>query len=221
MMPQQRLNLEELGPLNQTGVVELSGISASGSELAAFLRAQTESPTSEGWPGFRGQTVNKVLFPLLCRQTQDHCSFCDGHPMTDAMTNETIEHFQPKSGPHARPELRLSWENLYACCSGCQTAKREKWDDALLRPDAPDYSFRRYFSCEFTTGRIVPRRRAPAEDRRKAQVTIDLYDLNRYAGQRLEMFTNHPYYGASVPLEKKPFRYWAQAVNRAKGKDQV
>jgi uncharacterized protein (TIGR02646 family) len=216
MMPQQRLKLEELGPLEETGCEALTGVSADGAELAAFLNAQTESPTSEGWPSFRGQTVNKVLFPLLCSQTQDHCSFCDGHPMTDAMTSETIEHFCPKSGPHARPELRLVWENLYACCSGCQTAKREKWDPALLRPDEPGYSFRRYFSCEFTTGRIVPRRRASASDRHRAQVTIDLYDLNRCAGHRRDMFTLHPMYGQTVPLEKKPFRYWAEAVDRTK-----
>ena len=136
--------------------------------------------------------------------------------MADDMTSETIEHFRPKSGPHARPDLRLKWDNLFACCSGCQNAKRDQWDEALLKPDEPDYSFSRYFSCEFTTGKLVPKRRLPETDRIRAEITIRLYDLNRCAPRRLDMFLNQPWYGTNVPPSKKPFRYWMEALDTTK-----
>jgi uncharacterized protein (TIGR02646 family) len=220
MIRQERLNLKSLGKLKALGIKALDDLDATGQELAIFLEGYVKNhPESKDWPQWKTRKINHVLFALLCHQTADHCSFCDGYPMTDDMTSETIEHFRPKSGPHARPDLRLTWDNLFACCSGCQNAKRDQWADALLKPDEPDYSFNRYFSCQFTTGKLVPKRRLPEADRIRAEKTIQLYDLNRYATRRLDLFLHQPWYGNTVPLNKKPFRCWMEALEGAKQTD--
>jgi uncharacterized protein (TIGR02646 family) len=217
MIRQERLGLETLGRLNALGIKGLEDLDATGQELATFLGAYTNNyPDSKDWPQWKTRKINHILFALLCHQTADHCSFCDGYPMTDSMTSETIEHFRPKSGPHASPDLRLAWDNLFACCSGCQNAKRDQWDEALLKPDEPGYSFERYFSCEFTTGKLVPKRRLRDEARTRVERTIQLYDLNRYAPRRLDMFLSRPWYGENVPLCKMPFRYWMEALEKTR-----
>ncbi len=213
MIRQSRLNLETLGKLNSLGIQGVDDLDATGLELAAFLETYLQNhPDSKDWPRWENRKINQILFALLCHQTSDHCSFCDGYPMTDDMTSETIEHFRPKSGPYSRPDLRLAWDNLFACCSGCQNAKRDTWDDALLKPDALDYEFHRYFSCEFTTGKLVPKRRLNEANRIRAEKTIKIYDLNRYSSRRLDLVQIHPWYGENVPLHKKPFRYWIEAL---------
>ncbi len=59
----------------------------------------------------------------------------------------------------------------------CQQ-KRDDFDDALLRPDAADYEFDRYFRWDFTTGEMKINTLAPSEDQHRADVTIRLYRLN-------------------------------------------
>lgn len=217
MIRQERLNLETLEKLSALRIKGLDDLDATGHELATFLESYVKNhPDSKDWPQWKTRKINHVLFALLCHQTADHCSFCDGYPMTDDMTSETIEHFRPKSGPHARPDLRLTWENLFACCSGCQNAKRDLWHEALLKPDESDYSFDRYFSCAFTTGKLTPKRRLPEADRVRAEKSIQLYDLNRYAARRLDLFLHRPYFGLKVPLNKQPFRYWMEALDKTK-----
>ncbi|MDR3229165.1 MAG: TIGR02646 family protein [Puniceicoccales bacterium] len=122
------------------------------------------------WHEQDGESVNKILLPLLETQTQAHCSFCDCY----AADTDTIEHFQPKS---THPKLAFQWDNLYLCCHRCQR-KGEKFDEALLRPDAEGYDFNRYFRWSYTRGHLLPNENATADDQKRAQTTIALYQLN-------------------------------------------
>jgi uncharacterized protein (TIGR02646 family) len=117
--------------------------------------------------------VNQMILPELKRQFQEHCSFCDNYPISPPSI-DTIEHFRPKTKYHREA---YQWENLYYCCAFCQR-KGAGFDDALLRPDAEDYTFERYFRCDYTTGNIEVNEQATAEDQNRARTTLRLYDLN-------------------------------------------
>ncbi|MFK7799849.1 MAG: hypothetical protein AB8E82_20515 [Aureispira sp.] len=124
------------------------------------------------WPTYNGTTINKLLVPILSKMTDEHCSFCDAHPMYKIYP--TIEHFKPKS--HF-PRLVCDWKNLYICCSFCQQ-KGDKYSKLLLRPDAMDYSFERYFIYDYNKHLLQPNPTASTQDQQRAKTTIELYQLN-------------------------------------------
>lgn len=105
--------------------------------------------------------------------TQDHCSFCDGHPMALKLF-PTIEYFKPKS---SYPELACIWTNLYTCCMYCQQ-KESKYSDLLLRPDAQGYSFKRYFIYDYNKHLLETNSTASESDQERVIVTIKIYRLN-------------------------------------------
>lgn len=74
--------------------------------------------------------------------------------------------------------LAYVWHNLFLCCDVCQNAKGENYDKKLLKPDAIEYEFNRYFKIKAKTGEIVINPAASTEDKQRAQITIDIYDLN-------------------------------------------
>ncbi len=125
------------------------------------------------WPAVNKIPLNQHLLPQLKEQTQDHCSFCDQYPVSPP-SKDTIEHFRPKS---RFPAEAYAWANLYYCCDYCQR-KGERYDEGLLRPDANDYEFQRYFRWDYTLGRIEVNERATPADQERARVTIELYGLN-------------------------------------------
>ncbi len=136
--------------------------------------------TSFYWHEHRRQSVRGLILPVLREMNQGHCSFCDCYPLEDR-SKEPIEHFKPKK---RYPEVAFTWANLYYTCEFCQGAKREKWDDSLLRPDDPDYSCDRYFDFDHTNGAMRANPAAEAPDQRRADVTIALYDLDNPARRR-------------------------------------
>jgi uncharacterized protein (TIGR02646 family) len=109
--------------------------------------------------------------------TAGRCSYCDGHPL-DATGAEAVDHFRPKSHPDFY-ELVCTWTNLFLTCTACNHAKREQWDDALLRPDELDFRFERYFEYRFDCGKLEPAAAASSEEQHRAGRTIDIFDLNR------------------------------------------
>jgi uncharacterized protein (TIGR02646 family) len=125
------------------------------------------------WREIDGESVNIKLLPFLKTQTQEHCSFCDAYPVTPPSI-DTIEHFRPKS---RFPREAYRWTNLYFCCMHCQR-KGDDFDEDLLRPDADDYAFEKYFRWDFTTGEMLTNTLALPEDQQRADVTIRLYRLN-------------------------------------------
>ena len=132
------------------------------------------------WYAFGGKTAREWALPALREMNQEHCSFCDAFPLRDRV-KIPIEHFRPKLNS-SRPEfasLAYDWSNLYYCCPFCQSEKGEKWDDGLIAPDEPGYSFEQYFRFDFTTGAILLNPFAAANDRVRAEVTIRLYGLDK------------------------------------------
>ena len=129
--------------------------------------------SSFNWGCYEGQSVHDLLVPPLKRQTLDHCSFCDAFPVCPP-SDETIEHFLPKSEV---PLEAYHWPNLYYCCRCCQR-KNGVYSDEVLRPDAPDYDFDRYFRWDFTLGRLNVNPGATAPDQVRALKTIEYFRLN-------------------------------------------
>lgn len=126
------------------------------------------------WRIVEKKSLNEHLLPVLKEQTQEHCSFCDAFPVSPP-SKDTIEHFRPKS---TFPLEAYTWANLYFCCDFCQSQKRDQFDVGLLRPDASDYDFQRYFIWDYTRGTLAPNPSASPEDRVKAEVSIRIYGLN-------------------------------------------
>ncbi|MBD8216288.1 hypothetical protein [Erwinia persicina] len=83
----------------------------------------------------------------LLAMTQHHCAFCDGFVGTEG--RETVEHFRPKS---TYPQEAFLWRNLFPCCDVCQSAKLERYDNLLLKPDEENYQFEHFFICNYGTG---------------------------------------------------------------------
>ena len=126
------------------------------------------------WHEHGNRKVNHILLDGLKKQTQNHCSFCDAYPVAPP-GQDNIEHFRPKS---QYPLEAFAWDNLYYCCNFCQGQKREKFDEKLLRPDAPGYRFDDYFRWDYTSGDLHPNPGAPLENRERARITIEMYGLN-------------------------------------------
>jgi len=137
----------------------------------------TAKETGLGQRSFLSNTAcYKTLRKQLMAMTQYHCAFCDGG--LGVTSRETVEHFRPKS---SFPQLAYEWPNLFPCCDKCQSQKSGKFDEALLKPDEPDYSFENFFISNYKTGELEPLPNAPATIRNQAEVTIKLYGLNSKA----------------------------------------
>jgi uncharacterized protein (TIGR02646 family) len=129
------------------------------------------------WPRRGGRSVLEVVREALTAMTAGHCSYCDGHPI-DATGAETVDHFRPKGDP-AFYEIVCAWTNLFLTCTACNHAKGEQWEEALLRPDEPDFRFERYFEYRFDSGELHPSAAASADDQLRARRTIEILRLNR------------------------------------------
>jgi uncharacterized protein (TIGR02646 family) len=171
---------------------------------AAWERRLLNNPRAKFiWPEFKGKRINKLLLPPLKEQTQDHCSFCHSFPVSPPAI-DTIEHFRPKS---LFPREAFRWENLYFCCSHCQQ-KFEKFDEDLLRPDADDYNFDKYFRWHLTNGTLEVNKDVSMQHQRRAEVTIMLYRLNdgHPAWRKLAMRKREQ--GRNIPLDEFPYRHY-------------
>ena len=126
------------------------------------------------WPTFKGNRINVIIEPFLAMQTEGHCSFCDTYP--DRGKEFSIDHFKPKSKPEFY-ELVCQWENLYMCCHNCQMKKGEQYNQDILRPDAGDFSFNKYFIYSYRSHKIDPNPALFENDRQKAETTIKFLDL--------------------------------------------
>jgi len=138
-------------------------------------KAETIKTPMFSWPTIKGITLNQHLLPALKRMTDEHCAFCDAHPV-EGVSNETIDHFRPKS---KFPKLCCYWSNLYYACDCCQGHKLERFEPALLRPDASDYDFDRYFIYDHASGEIQINTAATSDDQHRADRTIELLGLNK------------------------------------------
>lgn len=149
--------------------------SSIGSEYAE--RKKANPAYKFGWPQREGQDLLQIARTALLKLTGEHCSYCDGHPM-GAHGEAQVDHFKPKGRPEFY-SLVAEWDNLYIACMACNKAKREQWDDLLLRPDAPDYDFEHFFEYRFDSGEVHPNPAASPQDQARAIKTIEILALNR------------------------------------------
>lgn len=126
------------------------------------------------WSKYQKKRVNELLMPLLTEMTQQHCAFCDAHPM--GRIPNTIEHFRPTS---KYPFLAYTWANLFLCCGNFQQ-RGDKFDKQLLKPDKDGYDFNHYFIYNYSKHIVEPNPAASIEFQKRAKLTIDLYKLNGF-----------------------------------------
>jgi len=144
---------------------------------AYAARRQIEPTYRFRWPQRGGVDLAEVAYHALRAMTEGHCAYCDGFPI-DATGEEQIDHFRPKSLP-AFYALVCEWTNLFLCCSACNRAKLDQWDEALLRPDDATFRAARYFLYDAASGRLEASPAAPVDDQHRARRTIEILDLNR------------------------------------------
>jgi hypothetical protein len=89
-------------------------------------------------------------------------------------------------------------------CWFCNDAKRDQWDEELLRPDAEGYDFFRYFDFDAGIGLLSPLSIATEDERRCAQRTIDILGLNR--GNR-PLARRSAARSPPEPPELRPYRF--------------
>lgn len=146
----------------------------------SFVQARADNPAHRfSWPH---RPCYAQVRERLVQMTGNHCAFCDGSVGVES--RETVEHFRPKS---QFPALAYEWVNLFPCCDHCQSAKREQFDERLLKPDEPEYVFEHYFLIDYKTGALEPLPSAGPECRQRAALTLALYDLNSALRRRARL----------------------------------
>lgn len=169
---------------------------------------RTDTPSAAfAWRTHRGSRVNELIRDALNVVAKDHCAFCDGYPL-GTFARQTIEHFRPVS---QYPRLAYAWANLFICCDRCQAAKRDQFDKLLLKPDALDYEFERYFVVNYRTGEIEVNPGADDHDQQRAQLTITIYALNEHGRSQSRLLEAKKY--RSLPAEEYtlddfPYRFF-------------
>ena len=151
-----------------------------------------------------GKQIRHHLITPLAEMTKKHCSFCDSTPLVSQI-RATIEHFRPKE---SFPRLAYQWENLFACCDICQSAKGKRFNDALLKPDEIEYEFNRYFFFEETTGKLIPNPGATTEDENRASMTIQIYKLNEFNRPEARLWALElARQSTTLTVDKLPYRF--------------
>lgn len=141
-----------------------------------FVERRAVDPSASFfWPQRDGASIYEEVRSIAGAQTDEHCSYCDGFPI-GATGRSELDHFVPKE---REPGLAYDWNNLYLACTACNGEKLSKWDPLLLRPDAVDYSFSRYFCFDTLHGSLLPQPGASEHDQARARRTIEILGLNR------------------------------------------
>lgn len=144
----------------------------------------------------------EVLTTALLLCNNDHCAYCDCHPLKDDKGFE-IDHFKPKT---KFPLEAFYYYNLFPSCKECNK-KLAKFEPLLLKPDEIDYKFDDYFRFNSFTGEILVKKSKPIENQKRAEITIEIFKFNignkpsnRLKAIRKEIKLN-------TPLDERPYRY--------------
>ena len=146
-------------------------------EMTSKYLKKRQGGKSFHWPQREGKKIYDIVRNALREMTDGHCSYCDACPVT-ATGKEKIDHFRPKSRLEFY-HLAYAWDNLFYTCSACNGAKKEKWDERLLKPDDPDYDFERYFLYQSDSGKLEANPGAANDEKERAELTIAIFNLNR------------------------------------------
>ncbi len=136
--------------------------------------AKNKKSSEFTWRKYKG-FGHSDLIKKLGKMTQNHCSFCDAYPLVSRL-KPTIEHFEPKI---VSPLIAYKWDNLYISCYNCNSSKGDYFSTELLKPDANDYDFAKYFVFDNFTGNIKPNPQANFTDIKRAETTIETYGFNK------------------------------------------
>jgi uncharacterized protein (TIGR02646 family) len=152
---------------------------------------------------FNSKRVYQLILPHLIEMTLKHCAYCDGFPL-GATSRKTIDHFRPRS---SRPEETFAWRNLFPCCDVCQT-RGKRFSNALLKPDAARFTFRRYFQYDPQTGELSENPLSSARDRERARITIEHFKLNEIERCESRVFWFDWFkQNTTVELNSVPYRF--------------
>jgi len=153
------------------------------------------------WKG-KDKIIGKALFDC----NNDHCAYCDCHPLKDNSGFE-IDHFKPKK---KFPLDAFTYSNLFPCCNECNK-KRDEYDVLLVKPDEINYKFEDYFRYDSFTGEILPNPSKSEENQKRAIKTIEIFRLNignkpRIRFNAIKMFSNNKK-DIIIPFDERPYRY--------------
>jgi len=171
-----------------------------------FKKKKEQNPSHTfSWKQFKNQKVNHHILPDLEKMADNHCHYCDDFPPVRG--DQSIDHFKPKGNP-AFYHLVYQWENLYQACKHCQDCKRELFEENLIRPDAPDYSFERYFTFKFRTFEIEILPGLTGEDLERATASIRIFGFNQSGKPTRRRHALERYNAQQNPfLVEYPFRF--------------
>jgi|GEM_PF-5316939 len=116
-----------------------------------------------------------ALLRELYKMTNKHCSYT-GQLLTN-LNYENIDQFIPKKNTD-KEIFEDNWENLFIVDNQTKQIKGNKYDDLLLKPDADDYDFDKYFEIYFESGNILPKTNLNDKDKKRAEITINVFGLN-------------------------------------------
>jgi len=113
----------------------------------------------------------------LENMTLEHCSFCDDFPI-GANSTETIEHYFPKKEYFC---FMYCWENLFYCCTKCQSEANKHSFEYTLKPDNTDYRFEDYFYYHIKSGelRVLENLEIDSDKHLKANQFLERYGINK------------------------------------------
>ncbi len=144
-----------------------------------FIRRRKYGQGSFYWnkyPNTAGNPISHIIIKQLLTDSDYHCAYCDKFPLWQS--DKTIDHFKPKS---SYPLGAYQWSNLFPACDNCQTSKLNLFYVEILKPDEITYDFNNYFMIDYTTFKIFANPRAIKFDRKRANKTIEVFNLNEPA----------------------------------------
>ena len=120
------------------------------------------------WPQVDNKKLNEYAREAMPWQ-YNKCAFCEA-PLGKA----EIEHFRAKT---KHPLAAFVWRNLFFICRDCNSAKGEKSHEGCLKPDREDPLD--YLTIDVDSLKIKPKSNITPEAKKRAERTIEVYDLNR------------------------------------------
>lgn len=118
------------------------------------------------------------LVAALADLQGERCAYCES-PLRAERRNPHVDHFQQR---RRAPQLTFVWSNLFWSCTNHYCCAKHKDDPATQYSDAlllkPDVEDPRKFLVFLEDGWIDPRPNLKAEDRRRAELTIKVFNLN-------------------------------------------
>ena len=149
------------------------------SEIPALKKLE-ENWEKWGIEGKKWQSSGKLYLEIrkqLENLTLEHCSFCDDYPIGTNST-ETVEHYFPKKEYFC---FTYYWENLFYCCTKCQSEANKYSFEYTLKPDNMDYRFEDYFYYHIKSGelRVLENLEIDSDKYLKANQFLERYGINK------------------------------------------